>query len=142
MGSADATRVGLTGYSRGAEIVGSSITQAKLFRAVRGAAGDASPYFYYMASKQIQDSFSKDGLGGWPEGTSRALWVEIAPDLRADRIDAPILNNDSDSEFIGDLALYTSLRNLGKPIDLFVYPDELHHVNHPKHHFRIYERNL
>jgi dipeptidyl aminopeptidase/acylaminoacyl peptidase len=142
MGVADTTRVGLTGYSRGTEIVAYEITHTKLFRAVSGAAGDYSPYFYYMTSRRVQDSFSRDGVGGWPEGKSAANWKQLAPDLNAERIDVPVLNNDPDSEFLADLALYTSLRDLGKPVELFIYPDELHHVNQPKHRYQMYERNL
>jgi dipeptidyl aminopeptidase/acylaminoacyl peptidase len=142
MGVADTTRVGLTGYSRGTEIVAYEITHTKLFRAVSGAAGDYSPYFYYMAPRSIQDDFSRDGLGGWPEGKSKANWKQRAPELNADRIDVPVLNNDPDSEFLADLALYTSLGELGKPIELFIYPNELHVVNQPKHRYQIYERNL
>jgi dipeptidyl aminopeptidase/acylaminoacyl peptidase len=142
MGVADIRRVGLTGYSRGTEIVAYAITHSKLFRAVSGAAGDDSPYFYYMAPKVVQDNFSRDGVGGWPEGKSKENWKLIAPELNANRIDAPVLNNDPDSEFLADLALYTSLRELGKPVELYIYPNELHHVNQPKHRYQIYERNL
>lgn len=142
MGVADLTRVGLAGYSRGTEIVAYEITHTKLFRAVSGAAGDYSPYFYYMASRLIQDNFSRDGLGGWPEGKSKTNWKRLAPELNADRIDVPVLNNDPDSEFLADLALYTSLRELGKPVELFIYPNELHVVNQPRHRYQIYERNL
>ena len=142
MGIADTTRVGLTGYSRGTEMVAYAITHTKLFRAVSGAAGDGSPYFYYMAPRDIQDNFSKDGMGGWPEGKSKVNWQRLAPDLNAERIDVPVLNNDPDSEFLADLSLYTSLKELGKPVELFIYPDELHHVNQPKHRYQIYERNL
>jgi len=142
MGVVDTTRVGLTGYSRGTEMVAYAITHTKLFRAVSGAAGDDSPYFYYMASRGVQDNFSKNGVGGWPEGKSKANWRQVAPELNADRIDVPVLNNDPDSEFLADLALYTSLRELGKPVELFIYPNELHHINQPKHRYQIYERNL
>jgi dipeptidyl aminopeptidase/acylaminoacyl peptidase len=142
MGVADPMRVGLTGYSRGTEIVAYEITHTRLFQAVSGAAGDYGPYFYYMAPTSIQDRFSRNGVGGWPEGKSKANWKQIAPELYADRINVPVLNNDPDSEFLTDLALYTSLRDLGKPVELFIYPDELHHVNRPKHRFQIYERNL
>jgi len=142
MGVADIRQVGLTGYSRGTEIVAYAITHTKFFRAVSGAAGDDSPYFYYMAPKVVQDNFSRDGVGGWPEGKSKENWKLIAPELNANRIDAPLLNNDPDSEFLADLALYTSLRELGKPIELYIYPNELHHVNQPKHRYQIYERNL
>ncbi len=142
MGVADTTRVGLTGYSRGTEIVAYEITHTKLFHAVSGAAGDYSPYFYYMAPRGVQDSFWRDGMGGWPEGKAKANWRQLAPELNAERIDVPVLNNDPDSEFLADLALYTSLRELGKPVELFIYPNELHHVNQPRHRYEIYERNL
>jgi dipeptidyl aminopeptidase/acylaminoacyl peptidase len=143
LGFADTTRVGLTGYSRGTNIVAYEITHTKLFRAVSGASGAYSPYLYYMASKNFQDSFfSRNGEGGWPEGKSKANWQQEAPELNADRIDVPVLNNDPDSEFLADLALYTSLRDLGKPVELFIYPNELHVVNQPKHRYQIYERNL
>jgi len=142
MGVADSTKIGLTGYSRGTEIAAYEITHTKLFRAISGAAGDNSPYFYYMAPKVIQQNFSREGLGGWPEGKSEANWKQLAPELNAGRIDVPVLNNDPDSEFLGDLALYTSLRELGKPMELFIYPNELHRINQPKHRYQIYERNL
>ena len=142
MGLADTTRVGLTGYSRGTEIVAYEITHSKLFHAVSGAAGDSSPYFYYMAGKRIQDNFSREGLGGWPEGRSNSNWKQLAAYINAERIYVPVLNNDPDSEFMGDLALYTSLWELSKPMELFIYPNELHVVNQPKHRYQIYERNL
>lgn len=142
MGVADSTKVGLTGYSRGTEIVTYEITHTRLFRVVSGAAGDFSPYYYYMTARSGQDNFSRQGLGGWPEGKSKTNWMQVAPELNANRIDAPVLNNDPDSEFLPDLALYTSLAQLGKPVELFIYPDELHHVNQPRHRYQIYERNL
>jgi dipeptidyl aminopeptidase/acylaminoacyl peptidase len=142
MGVADTTKLGLTGYSRGTEIVAYEITHSKLFSAVSGAAGDDSPYFYYMAPRHVQDSFMREGVGGWPQGKSQSNWRQLAPELNADRIDAAVLNNDPDSEFLADLALYTSLRELGKPVELFIYPNELHVVNQPRHRYQIYERNV
>jgi dipeptidyl aminopeptidase/acylaminoacyl peptidase len=142
MGVADTTRVGLTGYSRGTEIVAYEITHAKGFRAVSGAAGDYSPYFYYMAPRRVQNNFAREGVGGWPEGKSKSEWKQLAPELTADRIEVPVLNNDPDSEFLADLALYTSLRELERPVELFIYPNELHHVNQPRHRYQIYERNI
>jgi dipeptidyl aminopeptidase/acylaminoacyl peptidase len=143
MGIVDPGKVGVTGYSRGTEQVAYAITHTSLFQVATGAAGDTSPYSYYMFPDFIKRHFaSQYGLGGWPEGESRSKWKEIAPELNADRIHVPVLNNTPDSEFLCDLALYTSLKELGKPVDLFIYPNELHHVNQPKHRYQIYERNL
>lgn len=141
VGIADLEQMGLTGYSRGSELARYVITHNNRFRAISGAAGDESPYFYYMSGPN-QGQFSRSGLGGWPEGKSKANWKQVAPDLNADLIAAPILNNDPDSEVLGDLALYTSLKELGKPIELVIYPDELHHISQPKHRYQMYERNL
>ena len=142
LGIVDPANVGVTGYSRGTEQVAYAITHTDLFRAASGAAGDNGPYFYYMASSTSKNYFRRWGLGGWPEGELRSKWEVTAADLNAQHIHVPVLNNDADSEFIGDLSLYTSLKELGKPVELFIYPDELHHMNQPKHRYEIYERNV
>ena len=43
---------------------------------------------------------------------------------------------------VADLSLYTSLKELGKPVELYIYPNELHHFNQPKHRYQMYERNV
>lgn len=142
MGIVDPARVGITGYSRGTEITAYAITHTNLFRAASGAAGDGSPFFYYMAPNWMKTRFASWGLGGWPEGEVKSKWKELAPDLGADRIHVPLLNNDPDSEFLNDLSLYTSLKELGKPVEMFIYANEGHTINQPKHRYEIYERNV
>jgi len=53
-----------------------------------------------------------------------------------------VLQTVSDTEYLVYLPLYRSLVDLGKPVELYVYPDELHVRNQPRHRFEIYERNL
>ena len=53
-----------------------------------------------------------------------------------------MLVNAADSEFIASLALYTSLEELHKPVELYIYANELHAKNQPKHRYEIFERNL
>ena len=38
--------------------------------------------------------------------------------------------------------MIVSLLELDKPVELFVYPAELHVKNQPKHRYEIYERNV
>ncbi len=142
MGIVDPAKVGITGYSRGTEITAYAITHTDLFRAASGAAGDASPFFYYMAPDWVKKRFTNWGLGGWPEGDAKSKWQQVAPHLNAEHIKVPVLNNDPDSEFVNDLALYTSLKELGKPVELFVYANEGHTMNQPRHRYEIYERNV
>jgi dipeptidyl aminopeptidase/acylaminoacyl peptidase len=142
-GLVDRDRIGISGFSHGAEIVEYAISQRPLFRAaVLSGPAARDPYFYYMAGAAWQESFEKWGLGGWPEGAARSNWKEVAASLNADRIQTPLLVNASDSEYIANLSLITSLQQLQRPVDLFVYPDELHVKNWPRHRYKIYERNL
>jgi len=140
-GLVDAQRVGISGYSHGVEIVGYALTHTNLFRAASGAGG-YDPYIYYMGGIVWQNIFATWGLGGWPEGSARVKWEELSPTLRADRIHAAILNNVPETEYIPFLDLCVSLEQLGKPVEMVVYPNELHVINQPKHRYEIYQRNL
>jgi dipeptidyl aminopeptidase/acylaminoacyl peptidase len=140
-GIIDRGRVGIGGYSHGMDIVGYALTHTNLFRAASGGSV-YDPYFYYMSGKVWQNQFANWGLGGWPEGKAKQRWEELASSLRADKIHAALLNNESDSEYVVDLSLQTSLEQLGKPVEMFIYPNELHRKNQPMHRLEIYERNL
>jgi dipeptidyl aminopeptidase/acylaminoacyl peptidase len=142
-GIVDGARVGITGFSRGAEILEYAISHTKIFHAaVESSPGARDPYFYYMAGRHWHDFFANWGLGGWPEAESKENWKKVAAPLNANRIETPLLMNVPDSEFIANLALFTSLEELRKPVELFIYADELHMKNQPKHLHEIHQRNL
>lgn len=140
-GSVDPGTIGIYGYSHGSEIVGYAVSHTRLFRAAVGAGG-YDPYFYYMAGTAWHHTFEDWGLAGWPEGRSKPRWQVLSPMLNANQINAPILLNAADSEYLTELGLYTSLQSLGKPVEMYIYPDELHVKNQPAHRLQIYERNL
>jgi dipeptidyl aminopeptidase/acylaminoacyl peptidase len=142
-GLIDPERVGVAGFSHGAEIVEYAIAHTSRFRAaVLSGPAARDPYFYYMGGTTWHETFESWGLGGWPDGASQSNWKQLAASLNADRIETPLLVNASDSEYIASLSLYTSLQQLKKPVDMFVYANELHIKNQPSHRFEIYERNL
>lgn len=142
-GLVDPTKVGLAGLSHGAEVVEYTVSHSHAFRAAieSGPAG-RDPYFYYMAGGKWHEIFAKWGVPGWPEGESRKNWEKLAASLNAERIDTPLLMNPADSEFIACLSLYTSLEQMQKPVELYIYANELHIKNQPKHRYEIYERNI
>jgi dipeptidyl aminopeptidase/acylaminoacyl peptidase len=143
MGIIDPHRTALTGLSRGAEIVEFTISHSSLFQvAITSGPSGRDPFFYYIGGKEWHERFAKLGLSGWPEGAASVKWHELSPALNANHVTAPLLVNAADSEFRAGLQLYTSLEELHKPIELFIYPDELHIKNQPKHRSEIYERNL
>jgi dipeptidyl aminopeptidase/acylaminoacyl peptidase len=137
----DSERVGIAGFSHGEEIAGYAVTHTHLFRAAVGAAF-YDPYFYYMGGAEWWSVFAKWGLGGWPEGRAKSNWQQLAMSLNADQIHTAILENASDTEYQIYLPVYRSLLDLGKPVELYLYPKELHVRNQPKHRYEIYERNL
>lgn len=137
----DPERVGIAGFSHGEEIAGYAVTHTHLFRAAIGAAF-YDPCFYYVGGTAWWSVFETWGLGGWPEGRSKSKWRQLAMSLNADRIQTPILENASDTEYLIYLPVYRSLVDLGKPVELYLYPKELHVRNQPKHRYEIYERNL
>jgi len=142
LGIVDPERVAVTGFSRGTEQVAYAVTHTDLFRAASGVAGDNGPYTYYMVPDEIKSLFRAWGLGGWPDGEARSRWEQVAAYLSAKRIEVPVLNNDPDSEVINDLCLYTSLKELHRPMELVIYPGELHVINQPAHRYQMYERNV
>lgn len=137
----DPERVGITGFSHGEEIVGYAVTHSHLFHAAVGAAG-YDPSFFYIGGNGWQKMFERWGLGGWPEGAAKERWQEISLSLRADRVTVPVLENASDSEYISYLPRVIALRELGKPVELRIYPGERHVRNQPKHKHEIYVRNV
>jgi dipeptidyl aminopeptidase/acylaminoacyl peptidase len=139
----DPTKVGITGLSHGAELVAYAISHSQLFKAAiaSGPVG-YGPYFFYMANTFWHEYSAHLGLGGWPEGAASANWHRISPTLNADRINAPLLVNAADTEYVAGLDLIVSLEELRKPVEMFIYPNELHVKNQVKHRYEIYERNL
>ena len=81
---------------------------------------------------------------GWPglADDRPAFWKQISLARNAERINTPLLLQPSDDEYLAILESVTALREAGKPVDLYVYPDE-HHVKwQPAHRLAIYQRNL
>jgi len=144
MGIIDPSRVGITGLSRGAEIVHYGISHSDLFRAaIASDDSDArSPFFFYLAGRVWRNAFAEWGLAGWPEGSSSPRWHRLSASLNVDKIHTPLLVNASDSEYVGGLDEFNSLEVLHKPVEMFVYTNELHIKNQPKHRYEIYERNV
>jgi dipeptidyl aminopeptidase/acylaminoacyl peptidase len=142
MGIIDPTTVGITGLSFGASLVDYGISHTDLFHAAIESGGGAwDPFVYFLDTDDIRANYSKFG-GGPPEGESAAQWQRMSTSLNVQRIHSPLLINAADSEYIGDMQLVTTLRQSKKPVEMFIYADELHDKNQPKHRFEIYERNL
>jgi dipeptidyl aminopeptidase/acylaminoacyl peptidase len=143
MGIVDPSRRGVTGWSWGTNVIDFAMGHSDLFHAVISSGmGADTPYFYYMAPRYSKQKFVTMGMGGWPEGQSSKYWREFSSALRAERIHAPWLSNAAEDDFMITFQLYTSLEQLGKPIEMFIYANELHTKVQPRHRYEIYERNV
>lgn len=140
-GIADPRRVGLTGMSNGATTATYALLHSDLFAAVAmsqccfdttlptrvGPA--AARHFYAQGYPRLTD----DG---------EAFWGQISLARNARRVTTPILLQLADDEMMSALESYTALREVGAPIDMFVFPGE-HHVKwQPAHRLAVYERSL
>jgi dipeptidyl aminopeptidase/acylaminoacyl peptidase len=142
MGLVEANKKGLSGLSFGSEITAYTISHSNLFQAAAmSSSGSYDPYVYDLGDTGWQKFMATWGLGR-PQGQIASRWREISASLNADRINAPVLIQISDSEVLTSLMFRNTLKELNKPVEMFVYADELHVKNQPKHRYEIYQRNL
>ena len=144
MGIVDRSRVAITGLSFGATQVNYGIVHSDLFRAaINSGGGSYDPLLYYLTDDVTRDSTLPHLLNlGLPEGDMMARYKKLSLALNASSVHTPLLINASDAEYIYDMQRLIALRGLKKPVEMFIYPDERHEKNQPKHRYSIYQRNV
>jgi dipeptidyl aminopeptidase/acylaminoacyl peptidase len=143
MGLVDPSRIGITGLSHGADIVDYAISHTDLFyAAIDSGGGSRDPLTFYLVSDRDRAAMSDLWDLELPEGDSLANWKRVSSSLNARRIRTPLLINAADAEYAANMQLVTTLRELKKPVEMFIYANEEHLKNQPKHRYEIYERNV
>lgn len=143
MGLIQPDKRGLSGLSYGSEITAYTISHSNLFQAAAASQGGSrDPLFYDLAETAWQKRLAEWGLGGRPQDKAATNWREVSASLNAERINAALLIQISDSEMLTSQMLYNSLKELNKPIEMIVYADESHVKSQPRHRYEIYQRNL
>jgi len=141
-GIVDPKRVGITGLSRGAQLVGWAITGMPHLAAASasGAPGTPGPFAYYL----LTDEYRKWGLDtfgrGNPANTPEQWRRSFSPNV--ERVYTPLLINAADHELMLALQPVIDLRDHGRAVEMFVYPDEFHWKWQPSHRLAIYNRNI
>jgi dipeptidyl aminopeptidase/acylaminoacyl peptidase len=143
-GIADPARIGITGLSDGSSTVQYAILHSNLFSAfaTSSCCWDSSLPLRVgpMAARQFYQI-------GYPRtvddsAVARAFWRQFSLSANARAIRAPLLVQVSDDEVWVALQSVTALRELGRPVDLYVFPDE-HHVKwQPAHRLAVYTRAI
>jgi dipeptidyl aminopeptidase/acylaminoacyl peptidase len=141
-GSADPDKLGVGGWSYGGISTNFIISQTTRFKAAISGAGE----FLYITNWG-HDLYSRDweyelGLP-WE---NRALWEKLSPFSRVTKITTPTLvmggDVDGNVPVINGEQMYQSLRRLGVPTLLVVYPGEFHEFSRPSFIKDRYERYL
>lgn len=140
-GIVDQRRVGLTGLSDGAVTVQFALLHSRMFAAAAASSCCLDRDAMVWPTAAMADLYRAAGyppLRSPAPAFAKGYFVSAS----AGRIDTPLLIQASDREYLGGLYAVTALREAGKPVDLYVYPDEYHLKWQPAHRLATYERSL
>ncbi len=140
-GIADPKRLGITGLSNGA----TNTVWALLHSSIFSAAAMSSCCFDTTLAMRVGPvsarHYREDGYPGMLERDA-PFWKAISLSANARRIRTPILLQLADFEYLNALETYSSLREAGDPVDMYVFPGEHHNKSQPAHRLAVYRRSL
>jgi dipeptidyl aminopeptidase/acylaminoacyl peptidase len=141
-GIADPDRLGVGGHSYGAISTNFIIVQTTRFKAAISNAGE----FLYLANyghDEYQREWEMELGLPWE---NRALWERLSPFTYLTKIKTPTLieggNIDWNVPVNNGELMYQSLKRLGVPTLLVVYPGEYHEFSRPSFIKDLYQRDL
>jgi dipeptidyl aminopeptidase/acylaminoacyl peptidase len=143
LGWVDGERVGCMGWSQGGYISAFAGLHSEAFRAVSVRAG-VSDWYTYHISNDIPD-FTVDYLSGSPF-RDRELYDKTAPISRLAEARTPMLiqhgTEDRRVPLSNAMELYRGLKEMGVPVELFVFPGMAHPITRPRENHAVMHQNL
>nr|WP_294817257.1 Atxe2 family lasso peptide isopeptidase [uncultured Sphingomonas sp.] len=139
-GTVDPERIGISGMSDATATVQWMLLHDSRYRAAIVSSCCDDPA---MAGYLVGPAFAEatKGFGYPPAGSDdAAFWQEYSLARGARRVSAPLLIQMADREYRTALETEAALRNAGKAVEMYVYPDEYHNKWQPAHRRAIYER--
>ncbi|MGB6449411.1 MAG: Atxe2 family lasso peptide isopeptidase [Steroidobacteraceae bacterium] len=141
-GIVDRSRIGITGLSAGAEVVDFALTHSTRFAAA-AISGMESPDSYALEVNTTMRALSEAQWSA--HSLAEAIRIggrveSLAHDVS--RVNTPLLMQVADHELIMTLPDYVALKEAGKPVEAYVFPDELHVKFHPLHKLAVGERAI
>lgn len=140
-GLADPDRIGITGLSDGSTTVQYAALHSQLFKAAAVSGCCWEPSQTWVLGPSLQSHYASLG---WPESPEDkpSMWADISLTRNASRVAFPLLIQAAAGEYLVSLEAVRALRSANSPIDLYVFPDEVHIKRQPAHRASIYARNL
>jgi hypothetical protein len=126
-------KVGIIGFSRTGWLVEYMLTHSRDRLAAAEVADnmDGSYLQYVMADGAAKSEIDED-VGARPFGRGLETWMQSAPGFNADKIHTPLrmeVDSGPIDSILGPWEMFSNLRSLGKPVELFVIPDISHGVH-------------
>jgi dipeptidyl aminopeptidase/acylaminoacyl peptidase len=141
-GIADPEKLGVGGHSYGAISTNFIITQTTRFKAAISDAGEFLYVTNWGHDLYVREWEIELGLP-WE---NRALWEKLSPFSRVTKITTPTMVMGGDVDWnvpiINGEQMYESLKRLGVPTLLVVYPGQYHEFHRPSFIKDRYQRNL
>jgi dipeptidyl aminopeptidase/acylaminoacyl peptidase len=143
LGWVDPERVGCMGWSQGGYISAFAGLHSKKFKAVSVGAGIADWYTYHI-SNDIPD-FTVDYLSASPF-RQRDSYIKTAPISGLPTASTPMLiqhgSDDRRVPLSNATELYRGLKEMGIPVELFIYPGMGHPITKPRQNHAVLHQNL
>jgi len=132
--------LGITGLSDGADTAKWALINTRRYKAaaISGCCIDPS-----SANFSLGLAFRHD-VREWgyppPGSDDKAFWAPASLRRNAEYIEAPLLIQTADRQYRMALDSVTALMDAGKPVEMYVFPDEYHVKWQPAHRLAIYNR--
>ncbi|MGF7156087.1 Atxe2 family lasso peptide isopeptidase [Novosphingobium gossypii] len=142
LGIADPDRIGISGLSDGSSTVQFALIHTRRFAAAAMSTCCLEPWAVNVG---YGPAFARLLQGqGWGRLTANdtAFWKEGSLIQNASAIDTPLLMQLADHEYLGGVDVFAALKEQGKPVDLYVFPDAFHWKYQPAQRLAVYQRNL
>jgi dipeptidyl aminopeptidase/acylaminoacyl peptidase len=144
----DPSRVGLAGFSRNGYYVQYALTHSSFPFAAALTADNWDPS-YIQQTLTGAISLSARVIGALPFESGLQAWIEHSPGFNVHRVRAPLLMIEQSTGgvpgVIGKWELFSRLRHLRKPVELFVAPDfehGAHNTQNPRQIAAVQQRSV
>ncbi|WP_257721816.1 Atxe2 family lasso peptide isopeptidase [Sphingobium sp. TKS] len=138
----DPKRIGITGFSDGADKARYMLVHSPIFAAAAiSSCCDDPVSLRAMLGPLLTKSALAMGYPGFDYGNVERT-KEYSLAANAHRIRSPLLIQTSDREYLYALESEQALRANGKPVALYVFPDEYHIFWQPAHRLAAYDRSI